>query len=132
MNKVVFIATILMGLISTCVIAQETESAQPGMPVGMTGGYETVQSKVIKVYSAEDNGAQFRAYVVKWKDHEVIVSDMFGKTNKRIGDSITFMAQRIEMPQGEDTIKMLQFMIMEFPVFTRQTESNKEVDSDRK
>ncbi len=115
MQKKLFPMTILAALILTVAIAQDSQPPQPVLPAGMAGGFETAQSKVIKVYSAEEDGARFRAYVVNWKDNEVIVTDVLGRTHKKVGDTITFMANRIEMPQGEEDIKLLQFMIMEFP-----------------
>ena len=114
MKKTLLITIIALGLIATLVTAQDTESPLPTMPAGMTGGYETIQSKILKVYSAEDNGAHFRAYVVNWKGKEIVVSDALGRTNKQEGDSITFMAQWIEMPHAEEKMKLLQFMIMDF------------------
>jgi hypothetical protein len=99
-------------------IAQDSQPSQSNMPAGMTGGYETVQSEVLKVYSAEDQGARYRAYVVKWRDQEIVVSDQLGSTDKKVGDNITFMAHRIEMPEEDKTLKILQFMIMEFPELT--------------
>ena len=128
MKKAISLITVLVFLILAFVVAQESQPKKPEMPVGMKGSYETIQSKVIKVYSAEDNGAQFRAYAVKWKDNEVIASDVLGKTSKKVGDSITFMAQRIEMPRGEKKVKLLQFMIMEIPSSTKKTESNKSIE----
>lgn len=119
MKNAIYLTIVFVSVILMTAIAQDGQPTQPAMPAGMTGGYETVQSKILKVYSAEDNGAQFRAYVVKWKDSEVIVSDMLGKTNKKEGDTITFMAQRMEMPQGGEKIKMLQFMILELPSFPK-------------
>ncbi len=87
------------------------------MPEGMAGCFDTVKSKVLKVFSAEDNGARFRAYQVKWKDHDIIVSDMFGTTDFKEGDAITFITQNIEVPAGDKNLKMLQFMIMDVNAF---------------
>ena len=117
MKTVALMTTIFAGVFLAFAVAEHSQPTQPTVPVGMTGRYETVKSTVLKVYSAEDNGAHFRAYVVKWKDKEVIVSDMLGRTNKKEGDSITFMAQRIEMPHphGGERMRLLHFMIMEFP-----------------
>ena len=89
--------------------------ATPGMPAGMTGAYETLKTKILKVYAAEDKGATYRGYVVNWKDQEIVVTDPLGKTDKKEGEEITFMAQRIEVPMGNENIKMLQFMVMEIP-----------------
>lgn len=84
----------------------------------MIGNFGTVKSEVLKVFSAEDNGARFRAYQVKWKDQDIIVSDMFGTTDFQEGDPITFMFQNIEAPAGQETMKMLQFILMDTSAFT--------------
>jgi len=34
----------------------------------------------------EDQGATFRAYVVKYKGNEVIVGDELSQTNKKVGE----------------------------------------------
>lgn len=112
-------ATLLLPAIvlATCLQWVSAETPLPtteDMPAGVTGGYETLQSKVIKVYSAEDRGARHRAYVVTWKGREVIVNDPLGRTDKKVGEDITFIAQRVEVPLGEENIKLLQFTIMEF------------------
>lgn len=88
------------------------------IPAGMTGNFGTVQSEVLKVFSAEDNGARFRAYQVKWKGQDIIVSDMFGTTDFQEGDTITFMTQNIEVPDGQKTLKMLQFLFFDINTFT--------------
>ncbi|HCE44944.1 MAG TPA: hypothetical protein DET40_15500 [Lentisphaeria bacterium] len=115
MKKSIFIAAAMVALMLNLPAAENSQQKEPAIPAGMTGGYETVQGKVLKVYSAKDNGAQFRAYAVKWKDQEIIVSDTLCTSNKKEGDTITFMAQRMEMPHGEQKLKLLHFMIMEFP-----------------
>ena len=94
----------------------------PGMPPGMSGCFGTEQAEVLKVFSAEDNGARFRAYQVKWKDQDIIVSDMFGSTSFKEGDTITFMAQNLEVPAGEKMIKMLNFLIMDTSAFTESND----------
>lgn len=107
-------------------------SIQPALPIGMTGGYETAQSKIVKVYSAEQEGARFRAYVVNWKGNEVIVSDMLGETDKKVGEDITFMAQRIEIPQDDEKIRLLQFMILELPEFTMPSATSEAPEGGKK
>ncbi|MFA5043330.1 MAG: hypothetical protein WC381_04470 [Kiritimatiellia bacterium] len=101
-----------------CAIGQDAnETSVAGMPPGMSGSYGTEQAIVLKVFAAEDGEARFRAYQVKWKDQDVIVSDMMGATNFKEGDKITFMVQNIQMPVGGKKLRMLQFMIMDFSSF---------------
>ncbi len=73
----------------------------------------------LKVFRADDKGARFRAYLVRWKDFEVVVSDPLGTTDKKEGDMITFMAQRIEMPRGAQKISTLHFLIMDLGSFRK-------------
>jgi hypothetical protein len=83
-------------------------------PVGMKGSYETVEAKVLKVLAVNDDGAKFRAYLVKWNDAEVVVSDPLAMTDKKAGDSITFMVHHSEIPQGDTKIKVLRFETFDF------------------
>jgi hypothetical protein len=106
-------------ILATCAYGDDgKDPAEFEMPGGMTGCFVTVQSEVVKVFSAEDNGARFRAYQVKWKDQDIIVSDMFGTTDFQEGDTITFIAQNIEVPADQKKLKMLQFMIMDARAFS--------------
>ena len=91
--------------------AQETKT--PPIPTlsGMKGNYEMVDGDVLKVYSMEDQGARFCAYVVKYKDKEVIVSDVLhAAPEKKEGDKVTFMVQHMEMPKGTEKINIIQFI----------------------
>ena len=62
--------------------------------VGPKPNYETLQAKVVKVFAAEDNGAKFRAYQVKWKGFDVVISDTLGDSDTQEGESLTFLASR--------------------------------------
>ena len=68
--------------------------------VGAKGNYETVQAKVVKVFAAEDNGAKFCAYQVKWKGFDVVISDTLAGTDKREGDLLTFKVRRTDPGKG--------------------------------
>lgn len=61
---------------------------------GARGNPETVQAKVIKVFAAEDNGAKFRAYQVRWKGFDIVVSDTLADTDAKEGELLTFLASR--------------------------------------
>ena len=105
-------------ILATCAYGDDSKDlTEFDMPGGMTGCFVTVQSEVLKVFSAEDNGARFRAYQVKWKNQDIIVSDMFGITDFQEGDTITFIAQNIEVPADQKKLRMLQFMIMDARAF---------------
>ncbi len=104
-------ALILMGF-SNISSAGDTP-LQSMMPPGMKSGHDTVQAAVLKVFAVNDDGARFRAYLVEWKGSEVIVSDPLGTSDKKEGEQITFIAQRIEMPHANKDINVLHFMIMD-------------------
>lgn len=68
---------------------------------------EMTDVTVLKVFSAEGGGAKYKAYLVKWKNQEVVVTDMFGGPELKEGDTVKVMVQVIDMPTLG--IKMLQF-----------------------
>lgn len=85
---------------------------------GTQSRFSTQKAVVEKVYFAESEGATFRAYAVKWNGTEVIISDLPGTRKKtyQVGDTITFMVNRIDL-QREGTTPTLSFMLMpEFAV----------------
>lgn len=90
-------------------------------PEGMKGGFEMETGEILKVYSAELEGARFRAYVVEWNGEEIIVSDPTGSSDKAEGEIISFMANKIEFNQEGKEIKILQFMTVDFPIFDDPT-----------
>lgn len=81
--------------------------------MGAKGGFEIVEGVVLKVYSAQDQGAQFCSYVVNFKGQEVVVSEFnTASGEKKIGDKITFIANRMPFPTttaGEQQNYILQF-----------------------
>ena len=118
MIKILVAGIVSVMILAICVRADDTNNTtMPGMPPGIAGCFGTEQAQVLKVFSAEDNGARFRAYQVKWKNQDIIVSDMFGTTDFKEGEAITFMSQNIEVPAGEKNLKMLQFMMMDAGAF---------------
>src|SRR5437870_10995530 len=48
-------------------------------------GWENAQLQVLKVFSARDGDAIFRAYMVNWKGQEVVVRDTLAKTDYHVG-----------------------------------------------
>jgi hypothetical protein len=63
----------------------------------------------------EDQGATFRAYAVKYKGSEVVISDTLARSNKQVGDKIKFMVTRVEMPVGAEKVKAMNFQILDIP-----------------
>jgi hypothetical protein len=96
------------------------EGLPVSLPAGVAGSFETVEAKVDRVYFAEENGAKFRAYQVKWKKQDIVIPDMFAMTEFKEGDTITFIVSNLEVPRGGKKIKLLQFMLMNFPGFNSE------------
>jgi hypothetical protein len=110
--KVAIALTTAMALVLMTAPASDAgDQDQAMMPPGMKGNFETVEATVLKVFTAEDNDARFRAYLIRWKDFDVIVEDLLGTTDKKEGDSITALAQRLEIEGGGKKFKMLHFMV---------------------
>ena len=108
------------------------------MPPGIKSSHENNQAEVLKVFAVDNDGARFRAYLVKWKNSEIIVSDPLGSTYKKEGEMITFLSQRIEMSHVNRNINLLHFIIMDVRTPMKH-ESNKvlntvpkKVDKERK
>jgi hypothetical protein len=62
---------------------------------------ERVDATVIKVYSARDGDARFRAYAVKWKDQEIVMVDPLSNTLYKEGDTISVYVHRETNPAGQ-------------------------------
>src|SRR6476661_5521898 len=107
--KTIVLATMLIAVMSSGLCAQQRTPPTP--PPGMKTNAETVEADILKVYSMEDQGAKFRAYVVKYKGNEVIVSDGMAMTNKQVGDKIKIMVFRAEVPLGATKVSTLRFDI---------------------
>src|SRR5437764_264274 len=109
--------TILLATVLTAVMASGLKAQQrtpPAPPPGMKTKSETGEAEVLKVYSSADQGAAFRAYVVKYKGNEVVISDDLAVTNRNVGDKIKFMVMRVDAPLGEKKVSALQFKILDF------------------
>ena len=101
-------AILIAILVANAVLAQQ--APVPALPPGASASTETGEAEVLKVYAMEEQGAKFRAYVIKYKGNEVIVSDDLAKTNMKVGDKLSFVAIRIEVPSGSEKIRALKFM----------------------
>jgi hypothetical protein len=77
---------------------------------------ETFTSKVIKDLSFHDDGADYIAYLVRWRDHEVVVTAP-GPVEKRyaVGDSIRCQMMRQEITHGAGKQNRLTFMVSVAP-----------------
>jgi hypothetical protein len=103
-----------LGLVLVLAISGLVAFAAEKMTVapGLTNSYDVVQSPVLKVYSAKEGKHRFVAYLVKWKDSEVIVSDPLAKSDYKVGDTISFLAQKITVEQKDSgTVDSLAFTL---------------------
>ena len=108
--------TTLLAVLITVVLSQGVWAQQvprPAPPPGMKTKSETGEAEILKVYAAEDQGAKFRAYVIKYKDNEVILNDDLAVTDKKVGDKVKFMVHRYEAPAGKAKIHTMQFKIFD-------------------
>jgi hypothetical protein len=67
------------------------------------------KATVLKVYSTSDGGFDYVSYVVEVGGTEVVVNDPLGRSSHKVGDTIEYIAQKIEMNGGK---KMLTFTLI--------------------
>ncbi len=72
---------------------------------------QRLELKVLKVFAAKDGEAIYRAYLVRWKDQEVVVSDSLGKSRYKEGDIIPVLAMNHPFPQGAESHRVLAFTV---------------------
>lgn len=72
--------------------------------------------KILKVFAAKEKDATFIAYLLKHKKREIIVTDMFSVKPKKVGETINYMSQPIDLPSmtgiKKKGRKVLQFSIV--------------------
>jgi hypothetical protein len=106
-------ALIRLALFVLCLCAGAAVSAQPQFPADAEKiPPERFEAKVLKVFAAKDGKAVFRAYLVKWKDQEVIVSDPLAKSDYMEGDTISVLAMNHPFPQGKESHRLLAFTVV--------------------
>jgi hypothetical protein len=98
----------LFELLFVLVMAGFTAEAQiqpsPFSRGGPDPNAERVDAKIIKVFSASDEHAKFRAYVVKWKDQEIVVIDPRANTPHKEGETISVYVRRQKTPDNEEVL----------------------------
>lgn len=100
-------------------VAPAAAAEPPPETVGERMPPERLQLKVVRVYSATDGAALFRAYVVKWKDQEVVVSDTLVRTDYKVGDEIPVLAMNHPFPRGQEPHRLLSFTVVPEPAIRR-------------
>jgi len=88
------------------------------MPPGVKGSHELHEGAVLKVYSAKEGENRFIAYVVKWKDSEVVVSDPLAQSDFKVGDTIKFLAQKLHLENAKPEVFLLGFTVLNVPAST--------------
>ncbi|HEY8186796.1 MAG TPA: hypothetical protein VIF64_12030 [Pyrinomonadaceae bacterium] len=81
-------------------------------PFTQKEGWERAELRVLKVFSARDGDAVFRAYMVNWKGQEVIVRDTLVKTDYRVGDTAPVLVMKHKYPNGKVGPDLLSFVVV--------------------
>jgi hypothetical protein len=108
---------LMAALLFPASFAAESSTSTPpaATPQGERVPPERFELKVLKVYEAIDGEAKFRAYVVRWKDQEVVVSDNLVRTDYKEGDTIPVLAMNHPFPQGREPHRLLAFTVIPNP-----------------
>jgi hypothetical protein len=109
-NPVLFTLVAAFALTSAVLLSAPATADTPAR-----GSHERVDLKVLKVFSAKDGEAIFRAYVVEWKGQEVVVSDSLAKTRCQVDDTISVLVMKNPFPQGKEPYDLLHFTILPPP-----------------
>lgn len=83
------------------------------IPDDMETTFKIEAAPVVKVFSAEEDGHRFVAYLVEWKGKEVIVSDPLARSHFQKGDRIRFMAQKVALPGAGEKVSSLNFTLLD-------------------
>jgi hypothetical protein len=126
--KTRLIAVMCAGLLAfQFACGSETNTADEMMPD--LGNIEMKKVTVLKVFSAEEEGAKYRAYLVKWNNQEVVVQDILGGPAHKAGDTVKVMAQKLDMPGS----KILQFIICDIEaMLSPMLDSSEDVQAPKK
>ncbi len=105
-------AAAMLAAIPTILLATGLTAQAPRMG-DVQSTFDMAEGPVLKVYSAEEDGHRFVAYLVKWKNAEVIVSDPLGQSQFKQGDKINFIAQKISLPESPAQVLILNFNLID-------------------
>src|SRR5437016_6048110 len=78
-------------------------------------GHERAELQVLKVFSARDGDAIFRAYMVNWKGQEVVVRDTLAKSDYHVGDTAPVLVMKHKYPNGKVGPDLLSFEVVAQP-----------------
>lgn len=68
---------------------------------GIASSYDVRSLPVLKVFSAKDGDHQFVAYLVKWKESEVVVSDPLAQSRYKVGDQIPVLVIKTSLDKKD-------------------------------
>jgi len=91
--------------------ANEHSPSNTPASVSSTFVITQVEAKVLKAFVARDGNAVFKAYLVKWKDQEVVISDMMARSDLKEGDTIKFVVKTLPFHKHGANSDVLMFMI---------------------
>jgi hypothetical protein len=80
-------------------------------PPTSIGSVVVAKLKVLGVLSAKDGDALFRAYLVKWNNQVVVVSDTLAATDYHKGDIVGVLVMKHPFPKGKAKHGLLSFEI---------------------
>ena len=104
------VALIFLG---SCLLLRSYAQDYSKIKESMSGpATEEIQSTVLKVFSAHDERAAYRAYLVTWKGQEVVAEDPFGVSQYKEGDAVRVLVQTIEIPVGTNILRSLTFGVI--------------------
>ncbi|MBI5381328.1 MAG: hypothetical protein HZA31_05460 [Opitutae bacterium] len=99
-------------LLSFAALAHGSEKSDYKVESRMT--HEFFTSKVVKVLSFSEGSAEYQAYVVTWKDHEVVVAAPFnGLASKtyKVGDTVRCVMRQQSLPARDKANDRLFFEV---------------------
>jgi hypothetical protein len=73
--------------------------------------YTTENLKVEKVFNAKDGDTTFRAYLVKWENQEVIVTDTISQSDYQVGDTMPVIVMKHYLSKEKNKSGLLGFEI---------------------
>ena len=76
---------------------------------------EVFASKVLKIYSFQDGDLEYVAYVVNWRDHEVVVAPLGmpgGEKRYDVGDTVRCQMQQVSHRLGDSAKARVIFMLI--------------------
>lgn len=122
---------VLLGLIACSTLRGESPSSAGGTYTPESHTYsEVFTSKVLKVYSFQDGDADYVAYVVNWKDHEVVVTpSMTAGTKYNVGDAIRCVMSQSSFRTGDTNRTRVTFLVVNATTGVTATEEARRMEA---